>query len=223
MPIELLPERKNPALRKKELIQNFKKYVDDFYWNCKFQFRCYYRYKTVLNGVRKYKKRGELFSDSHFLEKVYQTLDAWMGRRKAKLVDFKKFQNIVRDSPLERLDYLSQFKLNECADEKWDRIKSELRDLFEKLQVMDQKSQLVGVSKLLHFMLPDLVPPIDNNYILKFFGGPRPQETARFLEILDEFRAISKELNLTGKDCEREWDTSIPKLIDNAIVGFYSK
>lgn len=225
MPLEellKLPERKDPALRKKELIQNFKKNVDKFYWNCHFQFRCYYRHKIVLDGVRKSKKREELFSDPHFLEELYQTLKAWIGQRKAKLVDPDNFHKIVRNSASEkRLDYLSQFKLNECTDEMWDKIKIELGDLFGKLKVMDyQKSQLVGVSKLLHFMLPDLVPPTDNEYTLKFFGGPRPSEVERFLEILDKFRDISKELNLTENDLKREWDTSIPKLIDNAIIGY---
>lgn len=112
-------------------------------------------------------------------------------------------------------------------EEDKERIKSKLAILYENLKVMESKAKLVGVSKVLHHLLPDLVPPVDRTHTLKFFydrSNYREKEGKEiFLKIFDAFYDICKKLNLTEKDLKRRWDTSIPKLIDNAIIGYVSK
>lgn len=63
-------------------------------------------------------------------------------------------------------------------------------------------------------------------YTLKFFYGKKEyspgNELEKFEVIFDAFYTICKKLNLTDVDLkkERKWDTSVPKLIDNTIIGY---
>lgn len=224
----LKKERMNSLTKSKE---DFKKYVDAFYSKKPpFPESSFYFHDRVVKIVKKTSEYEKLLTDTRFLELVYAVLSAWgMDRMdgRARLVSFKDFRrNIEDNSPL--LQELFLFKLNEFDDRKWWKIKDELKNLFRGLRIMKGYSQLDGVSKTLHHLLPDLVPPMDRAHTLKFFYGtkksapyfPPNKEADKFLEILDQFRDICKKLNLTENDFEREWDTSIPKLIDNAIIGY---
>jgi hypothetical protein len=81
----------------------------------------------------------------------------------------------------------------------------------------------------MHFLLPDLIPPIDKAHIYYFFYGRKKQkggyplkiedENQVFWEILLQYQKIAKKLNLCKADLKNPWDTSIPKLIDNAIIS----
>ncbi len=47
-------------------------------------------------------------------------------------------------------------------------------------------------------------------------------EFATFMELFMKAHKIVKRLDLTQNDVNNEgWNTSVPKLIDNAIIGFY--
>ncbi|MEM3870956.1 MAG: hypothetical protein QXE05_00100 [Nitrososphaeria archaeon] len=219
-------ERIDSLIKSKEV---FKEYIKKYY-DRKIDFphsSCYF-HKKVLNMIRE-SEYDRLFNDDLFLEFIYATLSAWGLDRMdggARLVEFNDFKKSVLDN-LNLLKELSLIKLNELSDEKKEEVKKRLAILFEKLKVMETKSKLVGVSKALHHLLPDLVPPIDRKYTLNFFYERKfnPQikgnEKEIFLEIFDYYHLICKKL--CEKDLEREWDTSIPKLIDNAIIGFVSE
>jgi hypothetical protein len=92
---------------------------------------------------------------------------------------------------------------------------------------MKSKRRIVGVSKTLHFLLPHLVMPIDSTYTMLYFYGSNKyhdkaeKEFETFLDIFTKIHRITRQLNLTINDVDGEqWNTSIPKLIDNAIIGF---
>ena len=186
----------------------------------------YYFHKRVLEMIRT-KDYDALFRDKLFLEFVYATLAAWgMDRMdgKARLVKFDVFEKSILNN-LDAVKYLSKYKLNEMNDEEKEEVKGRLSILFENLKVMET-IELVGVSKAMHHLLPDLVPPIDRKHVLEFFYGNtnynRKNQKEKFLEIFDKVYFMCKELDLKESDLRKEWDTSIPKLIDNAIIGFIS-
>ena len=88
---------------------------------------------------------------------------------------------------------------------------------------------LVANSKALHHLLPGLVPPIDRNYTLRFFVG-RPHiyrgwdAELLFLAIYPLFHEIAVRCageihELLAKPLEG-MNTSVTKVIDNAILGF---
>lgn len=207
----------------------FAGYVKKYYAREKdFSNSSYYFHKRVIETIRISKTRKDLFRDKIFLEFVYATLSTWGLDRmdgSARLVEFDIFRKSVLDN-LSLLEKLTGYKINNLSNTEEQEIKDKLSILFDNLEVMVKKAKLVGVSKALHHLLPDLVPPIDRKYTLDFFYGntnySEKDQKEKFLAIFDKFRLISKELDLTEKDLSGQWDTSIPKLIDNAIIGFVS-
>jgi len=210
-----------------ELMRDFQRYVDYFYENCKFLFSQYYLHKKVIEKIRQ-GEHGSLLSDDHFLEEVYKVVSKWIGKRgKGELVDSATFQDRIK-TVVDKLQELVGFKLHELNDEKWEQMKPNIEELFQRVWDLKLRegadSQIVTVSKTLHHLLPDLIPPIDREYTFKFFGlsytSEKTGETEQFIKVMEGFHQIARDLKLTEKDLKREWDTSIPKLVDNAIVGY---
>jgi hypothetical protein len=88
----------------------------------------------------------------------------------------------------------------------------------------------VANSKALHHLLPDLVPPIDRNYTLNFFLG-RPyirhgRDADYFMTLFPLFRqiAVSCQAAIQARimDPPVRMNTSVTKVIDNAILGFHA-
>ena len=95
------------------------------------------------------------------------------------------------------------------------------------MEIMKYRRRIVGVSKAMHFLLPDLVMPIDSTYTMPYFYGTNKynekaeKEFQNYLDIFTRTHRIRNNLKLTDSDVKGgEWNTSIPKLIDNAIIGF---
>ncbi len=200
------------------------------YYNRKTDFpnSSYYFHKKVIGNISTAKVHKDLFKDKLFLEFVYATLSTWGLDRMdggARLVEFNIFRKSVLDNAL-MLEKLTNYKISEINDIERQEIKDTLSILFDSLEVMIKDVKLVGVAKALHHLLPDLAPPIDRKYTLNFFYGNNEygekDQKDKFMKSFDKFCLITKELNLTEKDLSNRWDTSVPKLIDNAIIGYVS-
>lgn len=188
----------------------------------------YYFHKKVIDKIRESKIHTDLFRDKLFLEFVYATLSTWGLDRmdgSARLLEFDTFMESVQNN-IPILEKLPTYKMNKISDVERQEVKDQLAILFDNLNVMLKEVKLVGLSKALHHLLPDLVPPIDRKYTLDFFYGntnySAKDQKEKFLSIFDKFCLISKKLSLTDRDIVGQWDTSTPKLIDNAIIGFVS-
>jgi len=172
-------------------------------------------------------KLEELVQDQDFLDLIYETLKSWdMNYRRAKLVPFPEFSASIREASA-RIVNLAEFAMDGLEKEECTAVIARLVDLFSCLKVMASKSQIVGVSKTLHFLLPRLVMPIDGKYTLKFLYGYRVYERslsgelALFRKIFLAFWELAAHLGLSRSDEEAEgWNTTIPKIIDNAIIGY---
>jgi hypothetical protein len=152
-----------------------------------------------------------------------------MNQRGARLNEFE----IVKESIKQHEPYLIDLyknKLNSIDSLEGENGLIIIRDLefvFCHLEIMKSKRRIVGVSKAMHFLLPDLVMPIDSTYTMPYFYGTNKynekaeKEFQTFLDIFTKTHRITKNLKLTNDDVDGEkWNTSIPKLIDNAIIGF---
>ena len=214
----------------KSRIDFFDKYYREFYEKKVFPNSSYYFHSRVINMISKY-EFDKLFDNIHFFEYIYATLATWgMDRltKSASLYDFSTFKS----SSISYKDVfrnLLKFKLRNIDTKQLEEIKIDLSELFDNMKVMKTPSKLVGVSKALHHFLPELVLPVDRRYTLRFFYSndlnrnpsiKKNDEKHTFLEIIEKSHFICKKLNLTEKDLKKKWDTSIPKLIDNAIIGF---
>lgn len=80
---------------------------------------------------------------------------------------------------------------------------------------------------MVHHLFPDLIPPVDGRYTVRFFYGHQPdlggvRGAAVFREIFPRFRGIATACadqidSLIGVG---SMSTSFAKLIDNPIVGY---
>lgn len=208
----------------------FDKYYKEFYEMKDFPNSCYYFHSRVINMIKNY-EFDKLLDNNHYFEYIYATLATWgMDRlsKSASLYEFSTFKNSTLNHK-DKLVNLSKIKLKDLDTKQLKEIKIDLSDLIDNLKVMKTPSKLVGVSKALHHFLPELVLPIDRRYTINFFYSNNlnksPQikkndEKNIFLEIMEKSYFICKKLKLAEKDLKKKWDTSIPKLIDNAIIGF---
>jgi len=161
--------------------------------------------------------------NADFVESLYETLGAWgLMARGAKLLPFEEF----REALLENENQISIFEdkriddgsltVEEVADGLW--------DLIDRMSVSRAANPIVSGTKTLHHILPELVPPIDREYTRPFFrvwmqqfqNSPRTV----FLRIWKNFVLISTRVNLREYVGRMSWNTSITKVIDNAIVGY---
>ena len=183
-------------------------------------------YRDLIDAHRKCGNLKDLIGEELFLRKLHQTLEKWnMDQRSAQLASFSDFIKSVRFWK-DDLIKLYQYKLYEDIDNKITQINEVLEKIFCNLKVMESKRRIVGVSKALHFLLPDLIMPIDGKFTLPAFYGYNKssntptKEFITFSQIFREFREITERLQLNQNDVSGEkWNTSVPKLIDNAIIG----
>ena len=163
------------------------------------------------------------------IEMVYAVLVSWsMNSRSARMVSYEPFKNSIQD----RSDSLEQLKNITPAEIDQTRNWEALEDCYKNICVMKSKSRLVGHSKVLSHLLPDLVAPIDNKFTLSFLGlndnsSGKKMGWERFKNIHqnfyykvitgnDEFLSLARTWLDTAK---YPWNTSILKLVDNLVMG----
>lgn len=183
-------------------------------------------YRTLDPGSYLYKKVLEYkYEDkfSHeFIELVYVTLAAWnMNSRGAKLSNYDQFEKSVLDNK-DFFDKLNSKKLEELEEDDYDN----LRLLFDKLKLVASRTPLVTFSKTMHFFLPETVGPIDRKYTLKFYKGntnvPGKFESQfeLYKEIHEGYSNFANIVDLTKYIKKDGWNRSVPKIIDNIIIGY---
>lgn len=175
-------------------------------------------YKEVLAFPIEDKFTGD------FTDLLYATLDAWdMNARRAKLAEFDLFsQSII--SQKKAILKLKDYSIQDLKDN--ESIFTVLEDLFNELTLTETNAKLVTFAKTMHFLLPDLIAPIDRKFTFKFFYGnhniPGKSEN-QFLC----FKTIHRELaefaihtkKLQQYSTKEYYNKPIPKLLDDLIIG----
>lgn len=169
--------------------------------------------------------------DERFLEYVYATLACWgmhrMGETATKLVGFDQFTESVA-SLKHQISDLDDLAITELADDDSQEVMEAVGAILDALEVGRAVAKLVANSKVLHHLLPDLVPPIDRRYTLAFFGineliPSSKQPSAIFRVVYPEFMTVARSLGadlLKRVDAGLQtWHSSPTKVLDNAIMG----
>ena len=108
-----------------------------------------------------------------------------------------------------------------------------LKEIFQGVNVMASGTTLVGNSKVMHHMLPNIVPPIDREYTLRILRGSttitndpeKEWDTMReimsgfFIPVASDARFGTKAHEWIANSAACPWDTSIMKVIDNLLIG----
>ncbi len=127
-----------------------------------------------------------LINNKTHIEDIYESLkkEFGMGKRGAELAPYSSFLNSIQTQK-QGLMALSQYRMdavnpNAVPGDMFE----ELRTLFQALEVVpsSRKTKLVAVSKTLHFLLPDLVMPIDSKVLRFLRKGDIPPKTEKQFE-----------------------------------------
>ena len=165
-----------------------------------------------------------------FAEYVYATLASWgmhrMGPSGAKMCGFEKFHSSL-DGVWRAAMLLQQKRPASLTEDDW----TELKKIFDGIQCMASGTSLVGNSKVMAHLLPNLIPPVDRAYTLTFLfkhgriKNGRESEWGTLRQVLDgffypvvqspSFQTKAREWLAKGNN----WDTSELKIVDNLVIG----
>lgn len=186
------------------------------------------------------------FLSPRHIETLYATLTAWgmhrMGdsdKTKTKLTSWDRFRNSLVTGA-ESVRALGTVTLLGSSERDYSDTVSALRPCYDALDLSQSNATIVVNSKALFHLLPDLVPPIDRQYTVRFFRH-RPAEwrdsKGKFRIVtlptdleaqFNMFRDICVEVKRLVDRIDRELfgaelrdhEVTPPKAIDNAIVNY---
>ena len=175
-----------------------------------------YFYKRTLALRFDAESVTSFISDDHNLEIVYATLVAWdMNSRGAKIKYFDDFKQSIFICMPKLANLEAVEGQHGSIEQKLDCI----ADVYENLHVMKTGGRLVSNSKLLHFLFPKLCIPMDSKNTLKYFYGYEAESGIKYMEIMHLGLEVMESPGETWeKYLDDGWNTTIPKLIDNAIL-----
>ncbi len=209
----------------KDILVNAEKYHHAYYKVEIFHGPSLYFHQRALGT------RHEPRSLTH-LEYVYATLSSWgmhrMGKGGSKMQSFVTFRRSI-EPLLGRISEAQRFDLQEMNSQKW----ALLKEIFQSINVMASGTSLVGNSKVMHHMLPNIVPPIDREYTLRYLRGntnikndlDHEWELMKgiisyfFTPIASDKEFEQKAGKWMAKSSEYPWDTSILKIVDNLVIS----
>lgn len=189
-------------------------------------------------------QKSRFLSDRH-VEMVYATLSAWGMHRmgdsstKTKMVEFSIFKDSIQ-SQRDPLSRILPYQMHNCKLTEYADYIESMREVFFSLKVSISNALIVAHSKTLAHLLPDLIPPIDRQYTVRFFT----QNSDNFFTQGRKYRQINLPSDRGAqfadfkKYCcgiKRMFDrcdssifsmdsstfnTSYPKIMDNMIMAF---
>jgi hypothetical protein len=177
------------------------------------------RYITVLINRKNEKKVEKYLTNDDYLKDIYKTLEAWdMNKRGAKLRKLSQ----IKQSFNKNMDYFIEIE-NMGANIigiNIENVKPVVKNLFNELYLMESNSKLVSFSKTLHFIFPYLFMPMDGQNTLKYFYNNASESFEKYFDIFSFFYDIAHEEIDWQKivNDKNKWNTTIPKIIDNAII-----
>lgn len=179
-----------------------------------------------IRTIKRLRECGALaiaFQDNLFFEYLYDTLIAWgLNKRRSNLVDFETFRSSLQNQKSE-IENLEHCRLTGLSEGDLDVVADSLWQILASLKISTTKTKLIANSKALHHLLPQLMPPIDRSYTLKFFDykNINGRDERTFQEIYRQFHRIgSRREKEIYKHLGHGFHTSETKVIDNAIVGY---
>jgi hypothetical protein len=168
-----------------------------------------------------------------FAEYAYAMLASWgmhrMGPGGSKMNEFENFRSSLLNV-WPAATSLRPKTPDKLTPGDWNALKS----IFCGIRCMASRTSLVGNSKVMAHMLPNLIPPVDRQYTLTFLFGNTyisngiEKEWTRLELMLKEFfyRVLrsqpfrEKVKTWLSDPAGQKWDTSELKIIDNLLIGF---
>jgi len=201
---------------------------------------------SIYFHVQAIKEQESNFLSDRHIEMIYATLASWgmhkMGDpeiTKAKMVEFPQFkQSIIKHH--DRLQQLSSLRMDSCSQEQYRKYIDDLKHIYFSLKVSISEATIVAHSKTLVHILPNLIPPIDRQYTIRFFT----QENKDFFTESGKYRLVNLPQGIDAQFadfkkyccrikmlfdlCDHQlftidketFNSSLPKIMDNLIMAF---
>lgn len=175
-----------------------------------------YFYQRAAEVRKSHYDLESILQDKDYLELLYATLVSWnMDSRAAKMKYYDDFcDNIL--SCTEVLKAIDEYAHN--GKFLFDAVSELLAVAYQSLSLMESGGKLVSNSKLLHFLFPEMLMPMDRRNTLNFFYRNTGESMNKYLEIIKlSFEIIAYPLNWNTY-LDSKWNVTRPKIIDNAII-----
>lgn len=176
-----------------------------------------YFYKRTIDLNKQANELSDFINNDYNLEIIYATLVSWdMNSRGAKMKYFDDFkENILQIS--HQLEKLWKKRLEDIGD--FETILSVVSDIYDKLHVMKGGGKLVSNSKLLHFLFPHLLIPMDRSNTLVYFYGHTNESKNKYMDLIRWSHSFVKNNSIDwAKHLDNQWNSTIPKILDNAVI-----
>ncbi len=224
-----------------DLMGNLQRVISYFDKTCPFRGpSIYFHDETVKRFSSLSCNIEEACNDAEFLAKLYATLACWgmhrMGNPANHMVEFADFRKTLKKY-IVSIQELQDVLIINIADgygkagneDIVDKISDKIWEIIKGLKIAHNDTHLVAGTKVLHHLLPQLVPPIDRTYSLRMFYG----NTYLYCE-KEVFRQLFRCYFVFAYECKRDverlliepghvMNTSFTKVLDNAVVGFIRK
>jgi hypothetical protein len=166
------------------------------------------------------------------IEMIYAALVSWgmhrMGTNGPKMQSFDSFEKSMSNAR-DKILGLQHSAPQSISLSEWET----LEQLFKEIKVMSSGTTIVGNSKVLAHVIPNLVAPIDRKYTFKYlfesdtFQNCLEGEWQLMRKILSEFyypiasapKFQDKAKCWMADEANFSWDTSILKVVDNLVIG----
>lgn len=176
-----------------------------------------YFYKRIMDINFSSKSIEDFLGSNYHIELIYATLVSWdMNSRGAKMEYFDEFKKSLL-SAKDRLSLLWRKQITNIGN-----IEEELNiinEIYDHLNLMKTQARLVSNSKVMHFILPELLMPMDRQNTIMYFYNNTNDTKNKYLSII---RGSFEFIQQMGGDwkchIDKEWNRTIPKVLDNAII-----
>jgi len=209
----------------KDILENSKEYHHAYYMAETFSGPSLYFHQRALET--RHSPRTLIHN-----EYVYATLASWgmhrLGQKGSKMKGFSVFRQSIETLNNEIIE-AQNYTDEGIRDQEWELLKR----IFFGLEVMETSISLVGNSKVMHHLLPNIIPPIDREYTLRFLYSNKTivsnleKEWSRLQTIVRKFFipiVSDKGFQQQSRKWQNQqdlypWDTSPMKIVDNLVIG----
>jgi hypothetical protein len=217
------PLQRDVRHRSLQLIANFDVYVAHFESHVPFtKPRELDLHRLTIDRRRELGTVSAALEDEAFLDSLFATLILrGIGTRGTKLVPRAQFAQTLLDHRNEIAE-LARFTIDESGLDV-PAVAERLAALSSDLGIVENVATVEPGSKALHYLLPDLVPPLDRRWSGKFFRWRQQDPLAHSQRIwIEAFTnlALVASQSAPSRLLDEEWNSSITQVLDNALIGY---
>ncbi len=217
------PSQRDLRHRSLQLIANFDGYVAHFASHVPFtKPRELELHRMTIDRRRELGSVAATLEDEEFLDSLFATLIVrGIGTRGTNLVARAQFAAPLRAHAGE-MAALERFSLDDPSLYVT-AIAERVASLSQHLGIVENAATVEPGSKALHYLLPDLVPPLDRRWTGKFFRWRQQDPLAHAQRIWFEAfsnLALVASQSAPSRLLDEEWNSSITQVLDNALIGY---